>query len=119
VLTKKKPSTRVSVGEEMLSRLTELAEALENGEPITCRRVVLQLPLEPFSPKDVQKTRRILGASQAMFARFLGVKPKTVQAWEQGTCTPGEMACRFMDEIRNDPEYWLKRFQRSLVPKQV
>ena len=54
-----------------------------------------------------------------LFARFLGVSVKTVRAWEQGTNTPQEIACRLMDEILHDPDYWRKRLSqlaRSRTP---
>ncbi len=112
---------KTSVNKEMLGRLSGFAEALEGDRPIsdlyTCRRVVLDLNPTPYDPDLVRETRKILSASQAMFAKFLGVKVKTVQSWEQGTETPSDMACRFMDEIRVNPAYWLKRFKGALLRK--
>lgn len=79
---------KASVGDEVVKRLGNFAEALKSkqviSEQFTCRRVVLNLNPTPYDPKLVRETRSILGASQAMFARFLGVKRKTVQSWEQG-----------------------------------
>src|SRR5262249_14541591 len=110
-----------SVNKVMIDRLVNFAEALEANKTIselyTCRRVVLDLTPTPYDPNLVRTTRMILNASQAMFAKFLGVKPKTVQSWEQGTDVPSDMACRFMDEIRGNPGYWLKRFTGALVRK--
>jgi hypothetical protein len=40
-----------------------------------------------------------------------------VQAWESGVNTPSDMACRFMDEIRHNPEYWQKRLSESISRK--
>jgi len=112
---------KASVGTRVVERLNRFAEALENKEVIserfTCRRVVLDLEPTPYNPKLVKMTRAILGASQAVFAQFLGVSVKTIQAWEQGTNTPNDMACRFMDEIRRDPKYWRNRFKGSIVAK--
>lgn len=82
-----------------------------------CRQVVLELDLHEFQPDDVRRTRQLLGASQGVFAKFLGVSPQTVRAWEQGTKTPREVACRFMDEIRRDPAYWRARLQSAARPK--
>ena len=48
---------------------------------------------------------------------FLGVSVKTVQAWEQGLQTPPKMACRFMDEIRHDPEHWIERLKEAICVK--
>ena len=78
---------KASVGEQIVKRLGEFAEAVENKERIserfTCRRVVLDLDPKPYDRQLARKTRQILGASQAMFAKFLGVKAKTVLAGTQ------------------------------------
>ena len=84
---------------------------------LVCRMVVLDLNPTPYDPQLVKQTRQLLRASQAMFAKFLGVKAKTVQSWEQGTQEPSDMACRFMDEIRCNPAYWLGRFEGALISK--
>ena len=112
---------KASVGAQILKRLNGFAEALKNDEAVserfTCRRVVLDLNPTPYSPELVKETRKILGASQAMFAQFLGVSVQTVRSWEQGKNTPSDMACRFMDEIRRNPKYWLERFLGALITK--
>lgn len=113
---------KASVGREIADRVKEFAEALSAGQPVseqfTCRRVVLDLNPTLYDPDLVRETRKILGASQAMFAKFLGVKTRTVQHWEQGLVTPSDMACRFMDEIRSNPAYWLERFKGAIISKQ-
>ncbi len=63
----------------------------------------------------VIETRKVLNVSQVLFARFLGVSPKTVRSWEQNAGSPSPMACRFMDEIRRAPDYWAERLQESAV----
>jgi DNA-binding transcriptional regulator YiaG len=57
-----------------------------------------------------------LGASQTIFAQFLGVSPSAVQDWEQGLKPPHGAACRLMDEIRRDPNYWIRRLQELSSP---
>ena len=102
------------IGKTIIARLEQYANDLENGVDITrkytCRQIVLDLaPPNPYDAKQVLKARKTLGLSQMLFARFLGVSVKTVRAWEQGTNTPQEIACRLMDEIQHDPDYWRKR----------
>lgn len=87
------------------------------SEKFTCHKLALDLNPQPYSPELVKKTRKILTASQALFAQFLGVSPQTVRAWEQGVNTPRDSACRLMDEIRHDPEYWQARLQQLVVVK--
>ena len=110
-----------SIGKEIIDGLTEFAEALETGAPIsgrfTCRRIMLDLQPTDYDAVLVRKTRQIIGASQALFGQFLGVSASTVRAWEQGINTPNDIAQRFMDEIRRDPEYWRNRFRNIVVAK--
>jgi putative transcriptional regulator len=110
-----------SVGSEIIQGLSEFAECLERKEPVAerfnCRVVELDLRPAPYDPELVRKTRALLHASQAVFARFLGVSVKTVRAWEQGVNYPNDMACRFMDEIRLNPAYWMKRLREAAVTK--
>jgi putative transcriptional regulator len=112
-----------SMGARITERLSAFAKALENDEDITrrftCRKIELALEPQVYSPEMVKDTRKILGLSQALFARFLGLCVKSVSAWEQGTKTPSDIACRFMDEIRHDPKYWQGRLRASAVQKVV
>ncbi|MEX0677169.1 MAG: helix-turn-helix domain-containing protein [Pirellulales bacterium] len=103
-----------NIAREMIDGLNELADAMKRGEDISrkfnVRQVALRIKPAKYTPALVKKTRKTLNASQALFARFLGVAPTTVRAWERGANTPSEMAARFMDEIRHDPRYWKSRF---------
>lgn len=108
-------------GQSLIEQAKVFATTLSKGESVakkfTCRRVKLNLEPTPYSPALVKETRKIIAASQAMFAQFIGVTVQTVRAWEQGINTPNDMACRFMDEIRRNPSYWLERFKGELVSK--
>jgi putative transcriptional regulator len=109
-----------SVANEVLEALAEFTDALEKGEVtrrLTCRQIKLDLEPTHYSPKLVKRTRETIGVSQALFARFLGVSPKTVRSWEQGVNTPSPMACRFMDEIRRDPAYWWDRLKEAATDR--
>jgi putative transcriptional regulator len=110
------------------SKLTEIERDLVEGlegfvkdlksnkripDKYTCRRMVLDLQPQPYTATQVQSTRKLLRVSQALFAQFLGVSPKTVRSWEQGKTPPKDIACRFMDEIQRNPEYWRQRIVES------
>jgi len=113
----KKPS----IAEKIIEGLESFADALERGEDInkrfTCRKVVLNLEPTSYNSDLVKKTRDVLNVSQALFARFLGVATNTVCAWERGDNSPNDMACRFMDEIRHDPDYWRQRLLDVVTEK--
>jgi putative transcriptional regulator len=116
----KQPKRNDSVGSTIAARLRRVAAAVEAGQDITkrftCRTVRLSLVPRQYAPKDVKQTRRKLGASQTIFAQFLGVSPSAVQDWEQGLKPPHGAACRLMDEIRRDPKYWIQRLQELSSP---
>lgn len=104
---------KASVKDRVLQRLKGFAEALKKGERIgekfTVRQIELDLNPTHYTPAMVKEIRTILGVSQAVFAKFLGVSLKTVNSWEQGAKPPRDIACRFMDEIKAKPEYWRGR----------
>lgn len=107
--------------EKVLSRLKAFSGDLESKEAISkkynCRKVKLDLKPANYSPELVKATRQILEASQSIFAKFLGVSVGTVQSWERGENSPQPMACRFMDEIRHDPNRWKERLKELVIPK--
>jgi putative transcriptional regulator len=112
---KKEDETGESVENDILEALAEFTDALEVLQRLTCRQVKLNLEPSPYSPQLVKGTRKVLGVSQPLFARFLGVSAKTVRSWEQGINIPSPMACRFMDEIRHAPSHWAARLREVAV----
>jgi DNA-binding transcriptional regulator YiaG len=108
-----------TVASRLKQRMAEFTRVLESGDPIedsfTCRKVKLDLKAMPYTAEAVKHTRKLLDASQSVFSVFLGVSVKTLQAWEQGTQPPNKMACRFMDEIQREPEYWIERLKGAVV----
>ena len=113
--------TQHTIADEIVQSLTEFADALDTDENLneqfTCHHVKLNLNPEVYTPEKVRETRKALRLSQPLFGGFLGVSVKTVRSWEQGDSTPSNMACRFMDEIRRDPEHYLQRLTDSIEPK--
>jgi len=107
-------NAKKTVGEKLIEAMTEFTQALESGEPLrgklTGHTLAIHLTPKRYTAKDVRATRRILGASQSFFARFIGVALGTVRAWEQGRNVPSGAAARLLDEIRLNPEFWKGRF---------
>lgn len=114
---KRKPER---IGSKIVRRLKGFVDAIESGEDIsqrfTCRTIRLDIEPHEYDPTLVKQTREMLGASQTIFARFLGVSPSAVQDWEQGEKPPKGSACRLMDEIRSNPSYWIRRLQDLSTP---
>lgn len=102
---------------EIVSRIKGFTKAVKEGKvgvKFTCRTVTLDLNPVHFDASTIAEIRKSLGASQAVFAKFLGVSTNTVQAWELATNHPSQIACRFLDEIRRNIGFWRKRLSESI-----
>jgi DNA-binding transcriptional regulator YiaG len=73
----KNPKQISSLAAEMIAGLSEFCDALEAGIPMddrfTVRTVTLDLTPRSYNGNDVMALRKRLKASQAIFAKFLGV----------------------------------------------
>ena len=110
----------MSKNDQIVARMRAFVEAMEQGNDITelftVRTVKLNVETEPCDAKFVKEVRTLLGASQAVFAKFLGVSVNAVRDWEQGLKTPSGSSCRLIHEIKRDPKYWRQRFVELAVP---
>ena len=109
---------KVSLGDKIVAGLTEFRDALVTGQPIekrfTVRTVELDLKPRRYDAESVRMTRLGLKVSQAVFARIVGASVDTIEAWEQGQREPTPMACRLLDEINRNREYWLDVLRKSV-----
>jgi putative transcriptional regulator len=95
-------------------RQKAFARALKGQEQINFKIVDLDLKPGVYNGKKVKETRKMLGASQTVFAQFLGVSVRSVRAWEAGRKGPLDSVARFMDEIRHNPEIFRQRLRESI-----
>ena len=66
-----------------------MKEALAHAQgKRSLRTTTLPRPLAPFDHRAVRRVRTRLRASQAVFASYLNVSAKLVQAWEAGRRRP-------------------------------
>ncbi len=112
----KKPQEKPSrelVANRTIDRLKNFSETLDSKKPLkdvyTCRKIILEVEIEPYTAEKVKEVRELLGVSQPLFASFLNVSLSAVQKWERGGLSDGA-ACRLMEEIRHNPDYWRSRF---------
>lgn len=109
------------VGEEIISGLTELRDALRDGEPLhqrfTMRRVELQLEPREFTAEQIKELRELFHASQGVFARLIGVSPATLQKWEQGRQTPPAWGRRLFELMVRDPRPFREMLEEGVRRK--
>ncbi len=112
---------RTSVGAEIIAGLSEFVDALKHKDPIETRfnfhRVASIRKPRTYTPERVKRVRRMLGASQRIFANYLGVSVQALRHWEQGINVPPPLAARFLDEIAMKPDYFAKRLEEAVTFK--
>ena len=81
------------------------AIAYEKGE-LKAKTTVLTIePVGFFQPDEIKAIRISTGLTQKMFANYLGVSVKTVEAWESGRNHPEGAACRLLSMTQKDPSF--------------
>ena len=65
-------------------------------------------PVESFSAEDIKSIRLATGLTQVLFAKYMGVSTKTVEAWEAGRNHPEGTACRLLTMTQKDPSFPIK-----------
>ena len=93
-----------SVYESIMTGLTEAVEDAKAPEKNLKRRVVTIVPVKEYTAKEVQNIRHSTGFSQKLFASYMGVSDKTVEAWESGINHPSGAASRILSmmEMNSD-----------------
>lgn len=94
------------------SIMTGLNEAISDAQSekkYLRRRVIEVEPVKKYEAQEIKKIRTKVGLSQKLFAAFLGVSNKTVEAWEKGTNRPSGAASRILTMMEMD-EGFIERF---------
>lgn len=86
---------------------TGLGQAIEyeKGNLKTKTTTLSVEPIESFKPEEIRSIRIETGLTQILFAKYMGVSVKTVEAWEAGRNHPEGAACRLLAMTRNDPTF--------------
>ncbi len=82
-----------------------LGEALAHAEgKRSLRTTPVFEPVRDYKPVEIKQLRTGLGMTQVVFAGFLGVSPKTVEAWEAGRNQPEGPVRRIFALLQRDPQ---------------
>ena len=87
---------------EVMESLTEALDHVNGRQEL--RTTILPSPPAPMSAAAVRRVRLRLNASQAVFARYLNVSTKLVQAWEADRRHPDGPALILLHLGDRDPE---------------
>ena len=91
-----------SVYESIMAGLNEAIDDAQSEKPILKRQKVTVEPVKVFEAEEVKNIRKSTGMSQKIFASYMGVSNKTVEAWESGTNHPSGAASRLLSMIEKD-----------------
>ena len=89
--------------DDLMTGLNE-AVAIERGE-LKGRKTVYEIqPVKKYDNIQIKQIRTEVGMTQVLFANYMGVSCKTVEAWEAGTNHPSGSASRILSmmEINKD-----------------
>ena len=86
----------------IMAGLSEAIEDSKSPEKKLKRRVVSIVPVKEYTAVEIREIRKNTGFSQKLFAGYLGVSDKTVEAWEAGTNHPSGAASRILSMMEMD-----------------
>lgn len=93
-----------NIYDSIMAGLQEAVEDAQSSEKKLNRRIVTIIPVKEYSAKEVQTIRKRTGLSQKLFASYMGVSLKTVEAWEAGRNHPSGAASRILHMMEMNPE---------------
>lgn len=74
--------------------------AYEKGEGEAKTKTYMILPVKEYTGKEIREIRMNTGMTQKVFASYMGVSPKTVEAWEHGTTHPTGPVFRLLEMLQ-------------------
>lgn len=75
-----------------------------SGKKKLPRRTVTIIPVKTYTAEEVKNIRKGTGMSQKLFAEYLGVSDKTVEAWEAGTNHPAGSSSRILSMMESNKD---------------
>ncbi|MCR5204583.1 MAG: helix-turn-helix domain-containing protein [Lachnospiraceae bacterium] len=88
--------------DSIIKGLKEVLDDSTKENSSLIKHVVTIEKVKIYSANEVKKIRLSTGMSQRVFAGYLGVSGKTVEAWEAGTNHPSGAASRILNMMEID-----------------
>ena len=84
-----------SIYDDLVTGLKQAIEFEKGTGTAKVTNYVIQ-PLKTYDKTEIKRIRNHSGMSQTVFADYMGVSKKTVEAWECGRNKPTGSACRLL-----------------------
>lgn len=88
---------------DILNDALDEAIADAKAEKKRLKRTTLSVEIEPpaaYTAETIKEIRHSTGLTQGMFAKWFGVSPRTVEAWESGRNTPSGPSSRLLSLLQ-------------------
>ena len=88
----------------IMEGLNEVIDEVKNKKN-SLKRDYLSIEVEPikeYLPQEIRRIRESLNLSQQLFAYYLGVSKKTVEAWEYGKNKPSGCSNRLLQMLEQN-----------------
>ena len=86
----------------IMQGLNEAIDDAKQTKKKLTRHVVSIVPVKEYQADEIRAIRNKIGFSQKLFASYIGVSDKTVEAWEAGTNHPSGAASRILSMMEMD-----------------
>ncbi|MGN0341359.1 MAG: helix-turn-helix domain-containing protein [Roseburia sp.] len=90
-----------SLFEDLKQGLQEAVD-YEKGQRKARVKTYMILPIKEYSSSEIRDIRMKAGMTQSVFALYMGVSKKTVEAWECGRTHPTGPAFRLLDILATE-----------------
>ena len=98
-----------SLFEDLKEGLQEAIE-FEKGRISAKKTTYMIAPVKEFTSSEIRTIRTAAGMTQTIFACYMGVSKKTVEAWEAGRSHPTGSAFRLMGILSEHKEQAISFF---------
>lgn len=79
--------------------LEDIIKHQKGKKKLKTRVIDIPEPATAYTAKDVKRIRESLDYPQRLFAQFLNVSDRTVEAWESGRRIPNHAALRLLELV--------------------
>ena len=94
----------MAIFDEIKTGLNEAIEFEKGNLSAKTTKLTIE-PVAKFEPSEIKKIRNNTGMTQVVFAKYMGVSVKTVEAWESGRNHPDGAASRLLSITQKDPSF--------------
>lgn len=96
------------VYESIMKGLQEAIDDAQGKDIKLKKQTVTIVPVKEYKAEEIKSIRKKTGLSQKLFASYMGVSNKTVEAWEAGINRPSGAASRILNMMEMDSSLVVK-----------